>query len=192
LICLIDNWAQGEQPIHAYLPVSRLLNGIKPALALRTRQPIKPGHTLLLNQLHLHILPFLPQTDYDRLLWLCDLNFVRGEESMARAQWAGKPFIWHIYPTEDGAHMTKLNAFWQTYWMGSAGAENPLWQANVAWNQQQLTGQLWDSLQDNHPKLAEQAKHWVTHVNQLGELTGNLIRFIQTKSQAKSKLSWIS
>jgi hypothetical protein len=29
--------------------------------------------------------------DYDRLLWACDLNFVRGEDSWVRAQWAGKP-----------------------------------------------------------------------------------------------------
>jgi hypothetical protein len=42
--------------------------------------------------------------DYDRLLWACDLNFVRGEDSFVRAQWAGAPFVWHIYPQHDGAH----------------------------------------------------------------------------------------
>ena len=30
-------------------------------------------------------LPWLSQTDYDRLLWACDLNFVRGEDSLVRA-----------------------------------------------------------------------------------------------------------
>src|SRR5690606_28486794 len=33
-------------------------------------------------------LPFLDQDAYDRLLWSCELNFVRGEDSFLRAQWA--------------------------------------------------------------------------------------------------------
>ena len=43
-------------------------------------------------------LPFLPQASFDRLLWACDVNFVRGEDSFVRAQWAGRPFVWQIYP----------------------------------------------------------------------------------------------
>ena len=38
--------------------------------------------------------PFVAQDDYDRLLWACDLNFVRGEDSFVRAQWAARPLIW--------------------------------------------------------------------------------------------------
>lgn len=56
-------------------------------------------------------LPWLSQRDYDRLLAVCDLNIVRGEDSFVRAQWAGRPFIWHIYPQHDGAHEAKLLAF---------------------------------------------------------------------------------
>ncbi|MES2634095.1 MAG: elongation factor P maturation arginine rhamnosyltransferase EarP [Pseudomonadota bacterium] len=56
-------------------------------------------------------LPLLPQAGYDHLLWSCDLNFVRGEDSLVRALWAGKPFIWHIYPQDDDAHHAKLDAF---------------------------------------------------------------------------------
>lgn len=63
------------------------------------------------GRLHLHALPALPQPGYDELLWACDLNFVRGEDSLVRALWAGQPFIWHIYPQDDGAHEHKLNAF---------------------------------------------------------------------------------
>ena len=57
------------------------------------------------------VLPFLAQTDYDKLLWSCDLNLVRGEDSFVRAIWAGKPFIWQIYPQADGAHHAKLQAW---------------------------------------------------------------------------------
>jgi uncharacterized repeat protein (TIGR03837 family) len=56
-------------------------------------------------------LPWLMQTHYDRLLWACDLNFVRGEDSFVRAQWAGAPFVWQIYPQHDAAHAAKLTAF---------------------------------------------------------------------------------
>lgn len=63
------------------------------------------------GNLRLHRLPALTQTDYDHLLWACDLNCVRGEDSLVRALWARKPFVWQIYPQDDGAHIAKLNAF---------------------------------------------------------------------------------
>ena len=57
------------------------------------------------------LLPRLTQADFDHLLWASDLNFVRGEDSFVRAQWAAKPFVWHIYPQHDAAHLDKLGAF---------------------------------------------------------------------------------
>lgn len=63
------------------------------------------------GQLHISQLPYLSQTDFDHLLWACDFNFVRGEDSLVRALWAGKPFAWHIYPQDDLAHHDKLQAF---------------------------------------------------------------------------------
>jgi uncharacterized repeat protein (TIGR03837 family) len=75
-------------------------------------------------------LPYLAQDDYDRLLWACDLNFVRGEDSFVRAQWAGKAFVWQIYPQDDDAHHAKLEAFmaraelpdaWRSVWRGWNG-----------------------------------------------------------------------
>lgn len=52
-----------------------------------------------------------PQAQFDEMLWACDLNLVRGEDSLVRAIWAGQPFVWHIYPQHDNAHHNKLNAF---------------------------------------------------------------------------------
>jgi uncharacterized repeat protein (TIGR03837 family) len=67
--------------------------------------------TLDTGQALLHPVPRLTQRDYDHLLWSCDLNFVRGEDSLVRALWAAKPFVWHIYPQHDNAHHAKLEAF---------------------------------------------------------------------------------
>ncbi len=63
-----------------------------------------PGLTLLR-------IPFLPQDEYDQLLWLCDLNFVRGEDSFVRAIWARKPFLWQIYEQSEDTHLKKLQAW---------------------------------------------------------------------------------
>ena len=63
------------------------------------------------ERLRLQFLPLLGQEDYDHLLWSCDLNFVRGEDSCVRGLLAGAPSVWHIYPQDDGAHHAKLAAF---------------------------------------------------------------------------------
>ncbi len=56
-------------------------------------------------------LPYTDQDGFDEMLWSCDLNFVRGEDSLVRALWAGQPLVWHIYPQDDNAHHAKLEAF---------------------------------------------------------------------------------
>ena len=73
--------------------------------------------------------PSLTQPDFDRLLWACDLNFVRGEDSLVRALWAGKPLVWQVYPQHDGAHQGKLDAF-----LDVLGAPPSLRQFHAAWN----------------------------------------------------------
>jgi uncharacterized repeat protein (TIGR03837 family) len=62
------------------------------------------------SHLAISFLPALTQREFDELLWACDFNFVRGEDSAVRALWAGKPFAWHIYPQDDQAHHAKLDA----------------------------------------------------------------------------------
>ena len=69
------------------------------------------GPELRQGALRAALLPALTQRDYDHLLWASDLNFVRGEDSFVRAQWAGRPFVWQVYPQDDGAHTPKLDAF---------------------------------------------------------------------------------
>lgn len=63
------------------------------------------------QRLHIIRIPFVAQNDFDRLLWSSDLNFVRGEDSVVRALWAGKPLVWQIYEQEDSAHLAKLQAW---------------------------------------------------------------------------------
>lgn len=76
-----------------------------------------------------HWLPWLPQREFDHLLWACGFNFVRGEDSLVRALWAGRPFAWHIYPQADGAHAAKLEAVLD--WLQAPAS---LRQLHRAWN----------------------------------------------------------
>jgi len=81
------------------------------------------------GSLSLRFLPFMPQSTFDQLLGLCDLNLVRGEDSLAQAVQAGKPCVWQIYPQYDGAHAAKLRAYLQTI-----GADASLDAWHAFWN----------------------------------------------------------
>jgi uncharacterized repeat protein (TIGR03837 family) len=60
------------------------------------------------RHLRLRPLPWLSQADFDAVLRRCDLNVVRGEDSLVSAIAAGKPFVWNIYAQPDGVHAQKL------------------------------------------------------------------------------------
>lgn len=81
------------------------------------------------QQLSISYVPALSQDSYDALLASCDLNMVRGEDSLVRAMWAGKAFVWQIYPQDDGAHIAKLQAF-----LEATHAPSLVVQAHWAWN----------------------------------------------------------
>ena len=93
------------------------------------------GPTLRRGALRAVLLPWLSQAEFDHLLWASDLNFVRGEDSFVRAQWAGWPFVWQIYPQADGVHRVKLDAFLDRCLAGAdetlATAVRSTW---AAWN----------------------------------------------------------
>lgn len=102
-----EHGLQGK-PVHLLVAAGRAANAVRALLDDQNRlQPNKGGP----EQLSISYLPLLTQTGFDHLLWASDLNFVRGEDSVVRALWAGKPFVWHIYPQHDGAHLAKLQAF---------------------------------------------------------------------------------
>ncbi len=115
-------------------PVDALLQTLADAPTLLLATPGMASQALP-QALRCIALPWLSQPDYDRLLWACDLNFVRGEDSFVRAQWAGAPFVWQIYPQHDAAHASKLEAFLdlmlQDAEAGLAAALRALWRA---WN----------------------------------------------------------
>ncbi len=105
LAALLHQWAESGidgKPVRLLVASGRATDAV-----LAAPQPNEYGR----GQLSISYLPLLSQTDFDHLLWACDINFVRGEDSIVRAIWAGKPFVWQIYPQDDGVHSVKLDAF---------------------------------------------------------------------------------
>lgn len=108
---LLKHFAQhglNGEPVRLLVAAGRASHAVKTALSDQiSLQPDIDAH----KKLSMSYLPLLTQREFDHLLWASDLNFVRGEDSVVRALWAGKPFIWHIYPQGDEAHLDKLAAF---------------------------------------------------------------------------------
>lgn len=105
---LLDQLARGPDRTQLLVTAGRAQTAVEAALARPSRCAPEWNAGA---RLAIHPLPLLSQADYDHLLWSCDLNFVRGEDSLVRAIWAAKPFVWQIYPQQDGAHHAKLRAF---------------------------------------------------------------------------------
>jgi uncharacterized repeat protein (TIGR03837 family) len=118
---LLARLDEGQEDVDLFVTAGRAAAAAKAVLAAAPRS----AH----GSLRIHWLPLLTQPDYDHLLWSCDFNFVRGEDSLVRALWAGKPFAWHIYPQDDGAHAQKLHAF-----LDWAGAPAELRTLHQVWN----------------------------------------------------------
>jgi uncharacterized repeat protein (TIGR03837 family) len=122
--------------------------------------------------------PFLDQDRYDELLWACDLNFVRGEDSFVRAQWAARPFVWHAYPTDDGAHWVKLGSFLARYTAGMdrahAACVTDLWEA---WNRGEPLARAWPALEAALPAMAPHAEDWARRLAARADLATQLADF---------------
>lgn len=173
---LFSAWQHGAQAVTCLVP-----EGVGGAAVTDfLGQPSNAGAHATRGALTVRVLPFVPQPDYDKLLWACDLNFVRGEDSFVRAQWAAKPFIWHIYPQDENLHHVKLKAFLQT----CTAALPSLTALTLAWNQAAAdisdVDVLWPALYADLPELAKLSMNWQQQLLANGDLVSNLLKFVES------------
>jgi uncharacterized repeat protein (TIGR03837 family) len=170
-------WQEAPMPVCCLASLSRAL----PAIESYAGQPLKAGALLRRGALEIRILPFLEQDLYDRLLWLCDLNFVRGEDSFLRAQWAARPMVWHIYPQQAAAHIAKLDAFLDLYCTdlptASASAVREFWHA---WSAGHVDAAHWWRFASCLPTLREHAQRWQEGLASEDDLSTRLLRFARS------------
>jgi uncharacterized repeat protein (TIGR03837 family) len=136
--------------------------------------------------LKINIQPFVPQTEFDELLWANDICIVRGEDSFVRAQWAAKPFVWHIYPQAEGVHWNKLTAFLDRYCVGltshAEAAVRELWRA---WNAEDdsVIAAAWDGFIAHRVALEIHARKWADQLARQTDLATNLVTFVEKSAK---------
>jgi len=174
---LFDAWQSGDAAVTCLVPEGVAAEAIQAFLGGEA----KAGAARTSGALTVRVLPFVAQPDYDKLLWACDFNFVRGEDSWVRAQWAGKPFVWHIYPQDENLHHKKLRAFLQRYAAGidSLIALSWRWNGAQAENMEEEAGcpALWASFKADIPEMISRAAVWRRQVLANGDLASNLLEF---------------
>ena len=138
------------------------------------------GHPAQQGNLRIAALPALSQTAFDDLLRSCALNFVRGEDSVVRAIWAGKPFIWQIYPQDENAHAAKLHAFLKQLALGPAAQA-----LHLAWNGLSATQDATAAVQwlcSNPWNDWEDKVHAArSALRDMHDLTDSLVQFVRNK-----------
>nr|WP_246355795.1 elongation factor P maturation arginine rhamnosyltransferase EarP [Paraburkholderia humisilvae] len=178
---LLEQWRDSADPVVLLVPEGRISGALARFFGLAS---FAAGAHAERGSLAAHALAFTDQPGYDRLLWASDLNFVRGEDSFVRAQWAARPFVWHIYPQADDAHLPKLDAALAHYahslpaapcaaltrfWHAWNGVGTPDWAA------------LWPDFARHLPAFTARATQWALELARAGDLAGNLARFAKTQ-----------
>lgn len=171
----LDVLAADSTPTHLLVPEGRILGDVERWLGI---EGLAAGALHVRDGLTVQVLPFVRQDQYDQLLWCCDFNAVRGEDSFVRAQWAGRPMLWHIYQQEEDIHLDKLDAFLALYTKGlsepASQAINGLWHA---WNAGHDMSDHWRTARKHWPELQKHAQAWCLEQALQADLAAALVQF---------------
>ena len=156
---LLEALAQDTRPSILLVP-----DGVAPALLTGRQGPS--------DHVYIERIPFVSQSEYDQLLWMADLNFVRGEDSIVRALWSGKPLIWQIYPQTEGTHLIKLEA-----WLNISGLPKNIQALISQWNADAVSADLLEGFEE---ALSDKAyAQWSTHAQALSHALAQETDFAQ-------------
>ncbi|AUO22222.1 MULTISPECIES: elongation factor P maturation arginine rhamnosyltransferase EarP [unclassified Pseudomonas] len=171
----LDVLAADGRATHLLVPEGRILGDVQGWLGVES---LEVGDVHRRDGLTVQVLPFVRQEQYDRLLWCCDFNAVRGEDSFVRAQWAGRPLLWHIYRQDEDIHLDKLDAFLELYTEGLSPAAKValvgLWQA---WNADGDMALCWKMLLEHWPEVTANAEKWALEQASRTDLATALVQF---------------
>lgn len=171
---LLDAWADGDEEMHLLVADGPPRQQVGAWLATR----LAAGDIRQRGRLRIETLPFLDQRGYDDLLGSCHLNFVRGEDSFVRAQWAERPLVWQIYPQSGATHMLKLEAFLDRYLKPlepvQRDAVSDFWRA---WNGHGDPALTWPAIRTALPVLQRHAAAWADSLTGNTDLAANLVKF---------------
>ncbi|HSH87737.1 MAG TPA: elongation factor P maturation arginine rhamnosyltransferase EarP [Methylophilus sp.] len=173
---LLDSLARSTYPSRLIVSES-VAAAVSQALGL---DAIDPGQSIRHFNCEIVVIPFLPQIDYDRLLALCDVNFVRGEDSWIRAIWAAKPMVWLPYQQSENTHLQKLDAFLNHY-LALANDEVKAQVKSVmqAWAAGVWSAEDWDAFISHRDQVKQHSQAFATHLSKQPDLATNLMVFVE-------------
>ncbi|MBV4483115.1 elongation factor P maturation arginine rhamnosyltransferase EarP [Pseudomonas khavaziana] len=174
----LDVLAADGRATHLLVPEGRILADVQRWLGVGS---LSAGDIQVRGALTVQVIAFVRQEQYDRLLWCCAFNAVRGEDSFVRAQWAGRPLLWHIYRQDEDIHLDKLDAFLALYTAALSPAAKAaviaLWQA---WNTEGDMAQAWKILLEHWPEVNEHAVNWCLEQGLQADLATALVQFYES------------
>ncbi len=183
---LLEAWATDTRPVTCLVPEGRVI----PQLAAWLSVPgLQAGEVHRRGALRLHILPFLDQDTYDHLLWACNFNFVRGEDSCVRAQWAARPMVWQAYPQDDHAHWDKTGALLAHYTEGlepeAAHAVSGMWRHWNGMTEADSMAVCWAAWRGQQAAIEVHARAWCERLGRAGRLADKLVDFAENKLKSR-------
>ncbi|MCF5138113.1 elongation factor P maturation arginine rhamnosyltransferase EarP, partial [Pseudomonas lactis] len=174
----LDVLAADRRGTHLLVPEGRILGDVQRWLGVNS---LSAGDIQVRGALTVQVIAFVRQEQYDRLLWCCEFNAVRGEDSFVRAQWAGRPLLWHIYRQDEDIHLDKLDAFLELYTAAlsptAKAAVVTLWQA---WNADGDMAQSWKMLLEHWPEVSQHAQNWCLEQGLQADLATALVQFYES------------
>jgi uncharacterized repeat protein (TIGR03837 family) len=179
LPALVAAWSSGAAPVICVVPAGAALNQLSSIVG----RSIEPGVRMVRENLTIAAIPFLDVDAYDRLLWACDINFVRGEDSFVRTQLAARPLAWQAYVQEGDAHMAKHAAFLDRYLSGlDAATAAGVRGIQEAWNRQSPEiGPCWKTFMGVRDRATVHARSWADRLAQGGSLAAKLAEFTRNR-----------
>jgi uncharacterized repeat protein (TIGR03837 family) len=180
---LLEQWRDAAEPIVLLVPEGRISGAVARFFGLPSFTAPKGNEAgaeasafAERGSLRAHAIEFIPQSGFDALLWASHLNFVRGEDSFVRAQWARRPFVWHIYPQADEAHLPKLDAALAHYTTTlDASARRAMERFWHAWNGAGTPD--WLDFWRHRAAYEARAAAWAEELAALGDLAESLAQF---------------
>jgi uncharacterized repeat protein (TIGR03837 family) len=182
---LLEQWRAADESIVLLVPEGRISGAVArffglPAFSATAATDNGSARYAERGSLRAHALAFAPQQEFDALLWASHLNFVRGEDSFVRAQWAQRPFVWHIYPQADDAHLPKLDAAHAHYAnplpVSAHEAMERFWHD---WNRGRTPD--WPRFWLHRAAYEARAAAWARELAAQGDLAENLAQFVKTQ-----------
>ena len=176
IAALLDAWIRGDDAVWCLVAEGVATREIAAVFG----RPVDRDQMASRGALTLAVAPFVHQHAFDRRLWSSDLCIVRGEDSFVRAQWAAKPFAWHIYPQSERAHHAKLAAFLARYEQGldpsTARSLRDFW---VSLNESDADAvvRAWRPFREALPLLETHAQAWADRLASQRDQATQLVGF---------------